>query len=83
MGKRLHQELEVAFSSAKTKYPSLDDIISGIEDREERKSKVEDHLLHLSMEMEEDSTSIEFSTAVRGFVRKKLAKRVRRYNISI
>ena len=83
MGKRLHKELEVAFSSAKTKFPSLDDILRGREDREERKSMIEDHLLHLSMEMEQDSTSIEFSEAVKGFVKKKLAGRIRRYNIII
>ena len=83
MGKRLHKELEVAFSSATTKFPSLDDILRGKEDREERKSIIEDHLLHLSMEMEKDSTSIEFSEAVKGFVEKKLARRVRRYNINI
>lgn len=83
MGKRLHKELEVAFSSAETKYPSIDDTIRGMEDTEEIKSRIEDHLLHLSTEMEQDSTSKEFSKAVEGFVRKKLAGRVRRYNVTI
>ena len=83
MGKRLHKELEVAFSSAKTKYPSPEDIIRGIEDDEERKAVTQEHLLQLTEEMEKDSSSAEFSNAVKGFLKKKLAGMIRRYNINI
>ena len=81
MGKRLHKELEEAFSSANTKYPSLDDIIRGIEDKHERKSRVEEHLLSISKEMEEDSSSEEFSNAVESYVKKKFAAALKRYKI--
>ena len=74
MGKRLHKELEAAFSSAKTKYPSIDDLLRGREGREERKSIIENHMRQLSLEMERDASSNNFLKAVAGFLRKKFAR---------
>ena len=79
----MHKELEEAFSSAKTKYPSLDDIIRDNGDKQERKSRVEEYFLNISKEMEQDSSSVEFSDAVESFVKKKFAGTFRRCKIII
>jgi hypothetical protein len=73
--KRLVKELEVAFTSAKSKFPAYEDLVKEGDGGGDRKSALDEHVRDICKEMQADAVGREdFLTEITTFARKKYAK---------